>query len=98
MIEVVNAVGTSDEKCPSGYNSWLDYWNRMTGKSAAYCRHCHERTSDLCGGHVQKVEQRSDDKWYRLPVLYITPICYKCNNPENSKIFNVDEKDLVRVP
>lgn len=28
MIYVVNAVGTSDKKCPYGYDSWLDFWEK----------------------------------------------------------------------
>ena len=98
MVKVINATQPYDENCPSEYDSWLDFWEKNTEKPAIYCRNCGKYTTDLCGGHVQKVEQRSDGKWYRFPELYITPICYKCNNPENSKIFNVDEKDLVRVP
>ncbi len=96
MVKVVNAVGTSDEKCPSWCTDWLDYWNRMTGKSAAYCRHCHERTSDLCGGHVQKVESTLTEL-KKLPGLYITPICRDCNNYKNKEVFSVSEDDLVKV-
>ena len=96
MIYVVNAVGTSDEKCPSWCKNWLDYWNKMTKKSALYCRHCGERSSDLCGGHVQKVES-TPNGLRRLPGLYITPICRDCNNYKNNEVFPVSEDDLVKA-
>lgn len=97
MINVVNAVGTSDEKCPNGYGSWLDFWERKTNKMATYCRNCGKSTRNLCGGHVQKVEQHSDGKWYRVTGLYIIPICPECNNPANNTIFRVDERELVKA-
>lgn len=28
MLYVRNAVGTSDKKCPYGYDSWLDFWEK----------------------------------------------------------------------
>lgn len=55
MIYVVNAVGTSDKKCPNEYDCWLDFWEKKTGKLATYCRNCGRSTRNLCGGHVQKL-------------------------------------------
>ena len=64
MIYIVNAVGTSDKKCPYGYYSWLDFWEKKTNKLATHCRNCGKPAGNLCGGHVQKVEQHSDGLWY----------------------------------
>ena len=70
---------------------------KKNNKLATHCRNCGKPAGNLCGGHVQKVEQHSDGLWYRVPGLYIIPICAECNNPENNKIFHVDEKELVRA-
>lgn len=97
MINVVNAVGTSDLKCPSECKSWLDFWEKKTKRSASYCRRCSSNFKDLCGGHVQLVEKRVDGHWYRLSNLYITPICAKCNHPDNNIIFQVNADDLIKA-
>lgn len=97
MIYVVNAVGTSDKKCPYGYSSWLDFWQKRTKKIAAYCRNCGKPTTNLVGGHVQKIGKYLNGTLYRIDELYIIPICPDCNNPENNKIFSVDETELVKA-
>ena len=55
MTKVKNVNGTSRFSVPSGYNSWLDYWEKQTGKTVSICgvRGCSD--SDLVGGHVMKV-------------------------------------------
>ena len=62
MPKVKNVNGTSRFSVPSGYNSWLDYWEKQTGKTVSICgvRGCSD--SDLVGGHVMKVN--STDKHY----------------------------------
>ena len=30
--------------------------------------------------------------------IFITPLCKKCNNPDNTTIFEVEEFDLVPIP
>lgn len=88
MTKVKNVNGTSRFPVPSGYDSWLDYWEKQTGKTVSICgvRGCSD--SDLVGGHVMKVN--STDKHY-----YITPICRSCNTRTDE--FYVCW-DLVPVP
>lgn len=97
MLYVVNAVGTADKQCPSGYSGWLDLWEKTLHKKAKYCRHCRKEINDLVGGHVQKANRHPDGSWYRIPGLYITPICKECNNSQNNYVFQVAEEDLLPV-
>lgn len=39
MKKVVNSEGTSIYVRPKGYDSWLDYWEKHTGKKAKSCHH-----------------------------------------------------------
>lgn len=89
MTYVKNARGTSRWSRPStGESSWLEYWEKHTGKKATRCgaTDCHS-TSTLVGGHVQKVFGGNE--------IYITPLCKDCNNRTGN--FSVDT-ELVRVP
>lgn len=89
MNHVKNARGTSRWSKPTtGENSWLEYWENQTGKSATHCgaTDCHS-TGRLVGAHVQKVFGGNE--------LYITPLCISCNQRLDS--FGVDT-ELVRVP
>lgn len=89
MTYVKNASGTSRWSKPStGESSWLEYWEKKTGKKATRCgaTDCHS-TGTLVGAHVQKVFGGSE--------LYITPLCTGCN--QRSDNFWVDT-ELVRVP
>jgi hypothetical protein len=56
---------------PSGYTSWIDYWERKTGKKAVKCHKtgCNELATD--GAHVQL--ENGGNEWY------IVPLCHKCN-------------------
>ncbi len=58
---------------PSGYSSWIDYWEKKAGKLAGYC---HE-TGCMCtaeeGAHVQLASEYNNDSWY------IVPLCHKHN-------------------
>lgn len=44
MTKVTNINGSSRFASPSGYNTWLDYWEAQTGKSAWRCSatDCHK--------------------------------------------------------
>lgn len=84
---VKNLNGTSDNRVPYGYSSWLDYWEKKTGKKAGECGHCYEKA--YVGAHVQKANS-SDKSWY------IVPLCYKCNQKPSTEEFTVYE-DLVPV-
>lgn len=91
MVKVKNVSGSSRFNCPSGYDSWLDYWEQKTGKSAYFCSaiDCQRvGRSNLVGAHVQKVGGY-DLKWY------IVPLCLSCNKRTDE--FYVDEA-LVPVP
>ena len=89
MNYVKNASGTSRWSKPStGESSWLEYWEKQTGKKATRCgaTDCHS-TGTLVGAHVQKVFGGNE--------LYITPLCTGCNQRTDN--FWVDT-ELVRVP
>lgn len=57
---------------PKGYNSWIDYWRKKSGKAGCVCyaMGCDEKADD--GAHVQ-IKDSDDKSWY------ITPLCHKCN-------------------
>ena len=86
-VKVKNLNGTSDNKVPYGYSSWLDYWEKKTGKKAGECGHCRERAS--VGAHVQKADS-FDRSWY------IVPLCHGCNQRPSTEEFMVYE-ELVSV-
>lgn len=88
-VLVKNVNGTSRFTAPDGYDSWLDYWEKQSGKHALYCSatDCPHSTN-LVGAHVQKVD--STDRCY-----YIVPLCNACN--QRTESFYVDTQ-LVPVP
>ena len=91
MPKVKNVNGSSRFVSPAGYNTWLDYWEAKSGKTACVCSttSCYQfGRSNLVGAHVQKVNS-TDNKWY------IVPLCRGCNNRTGE--FYVDEI-LVPVP
>jgi hypothetical protein len=89
MTKVKNINGTSRFPAHSGYNSWLEYWEKQTGQKATECGAINCKSNEqLFGAHVIKVN--SSDKKY-----YITPLCPKCNKRTDN--FNVDT-ELVPVP
>lgn len=72
MTKVKNVNGSSRFLAPSGYDSWLDYWEKQTGEKKSVCGAANCSDGDLVGAHVQKAN--SIDRSY-----YITPICRACN-------------------
>lgn len=88
MPKVKNINGTSRFPAPLGYKSWLDYWEKQTGKKAYYCGTSGCFRTDLVGAHVMKVN--SLDKHY-----YITPLCSKCNQRHDEFYVTTE---LVPVP
>jgi hypothetical protein len=88
-ISVKNKKGTSDQKPPVGYTSWLDFWEKKKGKKATECeaRYCNGN-ADL-GGHVIKAGEGGKE--------YILPLCYSHNNLPEDKVFEAWESDLVPV-
>lgn len=89
-IKVKNLHNTSDHDVPSGYSSWLDYWEKHMKMRSHYCsnRICVKLSS--VGAHVKKVDS-NDNHWY------IVPLCYACNNSYNNDEFYVEEAMLVPV-
>jgi hypothetical protein len=85
---VNNIIGSSRYSAPSGYSSWLEYWEDKSGKKAYSCGTSNCKGKDLVGAHVQKAYS-NDNKWY------IVPLCKSCNN--RTDIFFV-EHPLVPVP
>ena len=86
-VKVKNLNGTSDNKAPAEYSSWLEFWEKKAGKKAGECGHC---TADAeVGAHVQKADS-SDKSWY------IVPLCKTCNKKSSSEEFTVYEP-LVAV-
>ena len=91
ITRVKNVNGSSHFANPAGYDSWLDYWEDKSGKTAKRCSatDCHLLgRSNLVGAHVQKVNSY-DNNWY------IVPLCRGCNNRTDE--FYVEET-LVPIP
>jgi hypothetical protein len=104
-VYVANASGEEyDSEHPSGYDSWIDYWNKKrypgNDKHAGFCRNCKTKTDDLDGGHVELYEQHNDRKWYpnKAKGFFITPLCSECNNSNNTELFSVEPPDLIKIP
>ena len=68
---VKNVNGSSRWQAPSGYSSWLDYWEKKTGLKASFCRRSGCLNSATDGAHVQLVS--GGNEWY------IVPLCHSCN-------------------
>jgi hypothetical protein len=73
-IKVKNAIGSSDDKKPEGYESWIDYWERKSYQKAKKCRHvdCCQ-TQDIVGAHVLIVDDPEC-------IEYIVPLCNTHNH------------------
>ena len=109
-VYVANAPGEDyDSEPPSGYDSWIDYWNKKrylgTNKKASWCRCCKKEKKDLNdeeleGGHVEFCEKHNDGEWYynKANGIFITPLCSECNNPNNTVLFSVETSDLIKIP
>ena len=75
MVKVKNLNNTSDKQ-PKGYDTWLEFWEGKTGKTADHCgaSDCTVKgRNNLVGAHVKKVGV-GDDRHY------ITPLCKGRNN------------------
>jgi len=102
---VANAPGADyDPTVPPGYASWSDYWNKLrypnNDKYASICRNCRKEDKNVEGGHVEYCEKGNDGQWYykKSKGIFITPLCAECNNPNNTKVFVVDDNDLIKTP
>jgi len=89
FIDVKNKKGTSGNTPPSGYSSWIEFWEKKKGTKATKCEvmSCSGKV-DL-GGHVIKHGEGSKE--------YILPMCYSCNNKPDNEIFQAWDSDLISV-
>ena len=91
MTDVHNINGTSNRKAPTGYDDWIDFWRKKTGREGKKCKNNDCSNIAKVGGHVQKHGSQVNKDWY------ITALCYKCNNKPDGEVFSVDSKNLVPI-
>ena len=89
FIEVKNKKGTVEKDPPSGYSSWLDFWQKKKGEKATTCEVLGCSGNPDLGGHVTKVREGGKE--------YILPMCYSRNNKPEDEVFKAWESDLVSV-
>lgn len=89
FIEVKNKKGTVEKDPPTGYSSWLDFWEKKKGKKATTCEVLGCSGNPDLGGHVIKVGEGGKE--------YVLPMCYSCNNKPEDEVFKAWEGDLVSV-
>ncbi|MBR1519735.1 MAG: hypothetical protein IJ635_00680 [Bacteroidaceae bacterium] len=78
-------------KVPSGYDSWLDYWEQQKGREALKCSNlgCGKSPKVLVGGHVDV---------YGESGIFLTPLCKECNLHTNKNWMQTFRINLLRVP
>jgi hypothetical protein len=90
MSYIVKNVNGSSKRAtlPTGYSSWIDFWEKKSGKIARTCKRifCEEPATD--GTHVQ-VEGHGN-YWY------IVPLCHADNMSSSDVSFTI-EGPLVPV-
>jgi hypothetical protein len=89
MTKVKNLNGTSDNKAPSGYTSWRNWWETKKNRKFSTCSCVDCIKNAEVGAHVQKVGP--SDKWY------IVPLCNSCNVGKKNLVFEVRDNDLEPV-
>lgn len=89
IVKVKNLLGTSDNSAPYGYSSWLDFWEKSTGRKANKCANIDCNLKATVGAHVIKTSGTKE--WY------IVPLCDGCNNYHNEDGFFVNDSDLVKA-
>ncbi len=80
MAYLVKNVNGTSGMLPRNGDSWLEYWERETGKRAYFCHRqgCMEFGHDnLVGAHVKLVGS-TDNSWY------IVPLCQGCNHTDDN--------------
>ncbi len=97
-MKIKNVKGSSkvSPKAPTGYTSWLNYWETIADckleqgqkYTCPACGNGFER-KNFDGCHVQKVDS-TDKKWY------IIPLCDSCNHRTDTPDVNGDL--LIDVP
>lgn len=78
-----NVNRTANRNVPDGYESWLDFYEKESGKSAKSCKvkYCTNDATD--GAHVKKVDS-IDNSWY------IVPLCRSHNHDRAEFELNSD--------
>ncbi|MDF3822846.1 hypothetical protein P3G55_23310 [Leptospira sp. 96542] len=89
FVEVKNKKGTSNKLPPTGYDSWLDFWEKKKGFKASTCEVLLCKNTAKVGGHIIKAGEGGKE--------YIAPLCYECNNKPDNEVFKIYENDLVPV-
>jgi len=88
-ITVKNIKGSSNRNRPSGYDSWLDFYNRKKGETNL-CANLDCSNNAEVGGHVRLVDNENQKD-------HIVPLCSSCNNVNNEDEFEVVESWLLQV-
>ena len=80
-------------KVPTGFGSWLEYWEHCTGRKADGCKNidCTKRVTldDLVGGHVDIPG---------VDGVFLIPLCKECNHYTNRSVMHGWDYDFVKVP
>jgi hypothetical protein len=69
IYKVTNVNGSASKAAlPSGYSSWIDFWEKKTGRSAntCHCTTCWLKATD--GAHVNVVGY--GNSWYIVPLCH----------------------------
>ena len=66
IVNVKNLNGTSDNSHPAGYSSWIDFWEKKTGRKAYFCSCVGCSSKAAVGAHVKKVYGQNN--WYIVPL------------------------------
>lgn len=90
FVQVKNLSGTSEEKPPLPFTSWLDYWENCTRRKAKKCSAINCNNDANVGAHV--INNDSNDF-----NIYLVPLCYEHNNKSDEIPFVVKKKDLVCI-
>ena len=85
-IDVRNKKETSNKALPSGYSSWLDYWEKKKGRKANMCGVINCTGTPVVGGCVVETGLRAKE--------YILPMCANCRGKKEQETFGAWKSDL----
>ncbi len=86
FVDVRNNKETSSKALPSGYSSWLDYWEKKKGRKANMCGVINCKGTPVEGGHVVEAGLRAKE--------YILPMCANCCGKSEQETFGAWKSDL----
>ena len=90
FVQVKNLSGTSDDRPPLPWSSWLEYWEFCTRRKAIKCSVISCNNNPDVGAHVVNNDSIDFN-------VYIVPLCYEHNNKSDENTFVVNRKDLVCI-